>query len=108
MSQSPTINFIILFYSTSNTTLFFVLPNLAKLAQDGKAAYNFSIKRTKKQPFFPELSGFIKTDHFYLNIPSTAMGIRKKYDSNFIFTFAVVRSDTAALQRQNFLNMETI
>ena len=86
-SQSPTINFIILFYSTSNTTLFFVLPNLAKLAQDGKAAYNFSIKRTWKHPFFPELSSFIKTDHFYLNIPSTAMGIRKKIRQQFYFYF---------------------
>ena len=33
------------------------------------------------------------------------MGIRKKYDSNFIFTFAI-RSDTGALQQQIFLNME--
>ena len=85
-----------------------MLPNLAKLAQDGKAAYNFSIKRTWKHPFFPELSSFIKTDHFYLNIPSTAMGIRKKIRQQFYFTFAVIRSDTAALQWQNFLNMETI
>ena len=32
----------------------------------------------------------------------------KKYDCNFIFTFAVIKSDTATLQWQKFLNMETI
>ena len=34
----------------------------------------------------------------------------KKYNSNFIFTFAIVNKaeDKAALQWQKFLNMETI
>ena len=41
-------------------------------------------------------------DTFYF-LFVTVMGIKKKYDGNFIFTFAIV-----ALQRQKVLNMETI